>query len=149
MANLTEIMNRMRAIIDERERALDNLKLVLNNLENLAATLSADELLAFEKSLNSHDSVKKVFEPKRQRGIVPPAEVAAAAKTVLLNARRPMRRGELVFELEKIGIPLAGKDKNKNIGTILWRHKNEFIQIDNLGYWLKGVPLEGIYTPQE
>lgn len=128
------------------------LRSLLENLENLSSTLSDDELRGFEKALNDHDAVRKVFDraaPKRQRGVVPPAEIASAVRRVLLDANRPMRRGELVAELEKLGTPLGGVDRNKNLGTILWRHKNQFIQLDKLGYWLKDVPLEGIYTPHE
>ena len=60
-----------------------------------------------------------------------------------------MKRGELVAELEMRGFPLAGTDKNKNLGTILWRHSRDFVHLEKFGYWLRDVPLEGVYSPEQ
>ncbi len=49
-----------------------------------------------------------------------------------------MKRGELVKALEAKGVLLLGKDKNKNLGTILWRYSDTFEHINKLGYWVKG-----------
>lgn len=148
----------MRADIDERERELQGLKETAQKLDAFVQGLTPEALAAFEETISQNALVRAAFDNKpdagaetsrRFRGPVRPADVAAAVKSILQRERRPMRRGELVPELEKLGVQLAGRDKNKNLGTILWRHKNEFIQIDNLGYWLKDVPLDGVYTPQE
>lgn len=72
------------------------------------------------------------------RGAIPPIEIANVTKTVLLAAKRPMKRGELVKALEAKGVLLLGKDKNKNLGTILWRYSDTFEHINKLGYWVKG-----------
>ncbi|MCC3244838.1 hypothetical protein LG047_05820 [Methylocystis sp. WRRC1] len=77
-----------------------------------------------------------------------PKEVADHARSALLDAKRPMKRGALVRELERRGVPLAGRDKNKNLGTILWRHADQFVSLPKLGYWVKDVPLEGVYSPE-
>lgn len=88
-------------------------------------------------------------EPLRVRGALSPAAIARATRDVLLERGHPMKRGELVKELVRREVPLAGKDKNKNLGTILWRHPNMFVTINKLGYWVKGVPLIGVYEPPE
>ncbi len=49
------------------------------------------------------------------------------------------------------GIPLAGKDKSKNLGTILWRFSDRFLNILGQGYWPKDAPspnLDGIANQQ-
>jgi hypothetical protein len=80
---------------------------------------------------------------------LPPADVAARARAVLIEEGRPMKRGQLVKALLNRGVHLAGADKNKNLGTILWRHKNQFVSLEKLGYWVKDVPLPGLYEPDE
>lgn len=44
-----------------------------------------------------------------------PSEVAARAREALLEAGRPMKRGELVKALTARGVKMAGIDKNKKI----------------------------------
>ena len=51
-------------------------------------------------------------------------------------------------EFEKAKIELPGKDRNKNLGTIMWRHPALIVSLPGKGYWAKGVPLEGIYDPE-
>src|SRR3954447_7273819 len=65
------------------------------------------------------------------------------AYEVLLEHGRPMTRNELVGAIEARGFPLAGKNKSKNLGTILWRFRNRFDNIEGRGYWPKDVPLKG------
>ena len=52
-----------------------------------------------------------------------------------------MTRGEIVkaFELRDFEIP--AKDKSRYLGTIAWRHKGKFVNVNGLGYWLREVPL--------
>lgn len=59
----------------------------------------------------------------------------------------PMTRGQIARELAARGTPLAGRNVNKNLGTILWRHQDTFVNLEGLGYWLAEVELPGIYTP--
>ena len=88
-------------------------------------------------------------ERKRERNVLPPADIAAFARETLLAEGRPMKRGELVRAIEARGLPLAGRDKAKNLGTILWRHRRQFESLEGLGYWPSDVPLQGVYTPDE
>lgn len=61
------------------------------------------------------------------------------ARRLILEARRPLKRGELVKLLERDGLPVEGTDKAKVLGTNLWR-SGQFEQIDGAGYWPKDLP---------
>lgn len=61
------------------------------------------------------------------------------AKRLILEARRPLKRGELVRLLERDGLPVEGTDKAKVLGTNLWR-SGKFEQIEGEGYWPRDIP---------
>lgn len=61
------------------------------------------------------------------------------ARRLIMEARRPLKRGELVRLLERDGLPVEGTDKAKVLGTNLWR-SGQFEQIEGEGYWPKDVP---------
>ena len=67
------------------------------------------------------------------------ARVMEEARRLILEARRPLKRGELVRLLERDGLPIEGTDKAKVLGTNLWR-SGQFEQIEGQGYWPKDVP---------
>lgn len=61
------------------------------------------------------------------------------AKRLILEARRPRKRGELVRLLERDGLPVEGTDKAKVLGTNLWR-SGQLKQIEGQEYWPKDLP---------
>lgn len=61
-------------------------------------------------------------------------------RRIILKERRPMKRGELVRQLETRGFKFSGADKNKVFGTNIWR-SGKFDQIAGHGYWPKDEPL--------
>jgi len=69
-----------------------------------------------------------------------PAEIAEMMERMIREIGRPMTRGEIVkaFELRDFEIP--AKDKSRYLGTIAWRNKGKFVNVNGLGYWLRGVP---------
>ncbi len=69
-----------------------------------------------------------------------PSQIAAAAKQLILNAGKPLTRSELAFALTRAGVILNATDESKYVGTIMWRHKNSFEQIEGEGYWPIGEP---------
>lgn len=86
---------------------------------------------------------------KRQPATVSPADIIPMVRRVLLEQERPMTRSELLDELENRDVRLAGKDKARYLGTILRRAREEFVNIDNVGYWPKDVPyLRTGYIPR-
>lgn len=79
----------------------------------------------------------------RSRRALQSAQVASmldVARRIILDEERPMRRGELVSRLEARGFTIEGADKNKVLGTNLWR-SNRFRNLPRLGYWPADVPL--------
>jgi len=131
---------RIESDINQIDGAIDRLEKTLKEEGGIVAKLQQEGLISLPIE---HP------EPKRERGILSPDAIASEVRQLLLDAKRPMTRGQIVRELETRGIPLSGKDKNKNLGTILWRHKHQFVQLPKLGYWLRDLPLEGVYTPEE
>ena len=70
------------------------------------------------------------------------AEIARAidaARKIIIQNQRPMKRNELVEELERQGYSFPGKDKNKVFGTNIWR-SGKFRTVEDKGYWPKDVP---------
>lgn len=61
-------------------------------------------------------------------------------RRIILNQGRPMKRGELVRQLQVRGFKIAGADKNKVFGTNVWRSR-KFDHIAGRGYWPKDVDL--------
>lgn len=152
MASLSELIERLRRIIKEREAALQATKQVLSRLERMASDFPPEALEIIEKALAQDGNLERsiaMLEPKRQRGILSPKEVASLIRNVLVEAGKPMKRGDIVRELEKQGVPLVGSDKNKNVGTIIWRHPELFVSVEGLGYWIRGVRIPGVYEPTD
>lgn len=86
---------------------------------------------------------------RRERNVYSPRQLAGLARVEILKRGRPMTRGELVDAFEAEGIPLVGRDPARNVGTIMWRFRNEFLNVPGQGYWPKDVPnadVEGAAT---
>lgn len=79
----------------------------------------------------------------RPRNPIPPRQLADLARDEILAHKRPMTRGQLLTALENKGVVLVAKDPAKNLGTVLWRFRDEFENIPGRGYWPKDVPLDG------
>lgn len=77
----------------------------------------------------------------RQRGDMRPAEVAELMERIIREAGRPMTRGEIVEAFERRDVRIPFEDKARYIGTIAWRHKGMFRNIEGRGYWLSDMPL--------
>lgn len=142
MSELGSLLDTFKSRRDAAQAAVDRLNQIIKLLEEAQATLHASA--PYDASAPSEFAVA-LKTPLRVRGIVAPTEIAALAKTILRENGRPMKRGELIAEMERRNIPLAGSNRNKNLGTILWRHRNEFAHIEKRGYWIKGLPLPGVY----
>jgi hypothetical protein len=70
------------------------------------------------------------------------------ARRVILAKGLPMTRGELVAAFSREGMPIAGENPNKNMGTIMWRMRDRFTNIEGRGYWPSDVPCPAIgYQP--
>lgn len=84
----------------------------------------------------------------RSSTVLQPEDVARLARRTLIENGRPAKRGALVRLMESKGIPLTGVDKAKNLGTILWRFNNLFVNLDGFGYWPRDMKYSEIYDPE-
>lgn len=119
----------MTRINVEREDGVITICATVTNQDELDALIS---LLSAMRGEDKSD----VLRQRRKRSEVTPFEIAALAHDIIRDAGRPMKRGEIVSELELRGVPMPWRDKGKNVGTILWRHPQFFEQAGD-GYIAK------------
>jgi hypothetical protein len=93
-----------------------------------------------ESTHNSTPSIERAFDFIRHG----PKAVKEVSAGILQDVGQPLTRGELVTELELRRVRLPGKDKESRaryVGTVLWRHRDLFENIEGRGYWLRGVAI--------
>ncbi|MDZ5450859.1 hypothetical protein [Labrys sp. ZIDIC5] len=141
-----EITESIKRIEEQITRYREQLEALKSSEDVLIRGLSKLEpLMRPHYERRSLANAPKIGPDTPGRAHLSPDAILAACREVLVDARRPMTRGELVRALEARGHVLGGKDKAKNVGTILWRHRDKFIQIPELGYWPADVELEGLH----
>lgn len=96
--------------------------------------------------LDSAGRIVRATQKLKQRGR--PADFARLIRAILSQSGHPMARGELISILEGGGHSIPSADKQRYIGTVLWRNRNDFINIKDKGYWLRNLPCPAIgYDP--
>jgi hypothetical protein len=78
---------------------------------------------------------------KAPRGL-PRHEVGEFARKFMLEAKHPLTRGDLVQEFKARGIRVGGKDPERNMGTLMWRLRPVFVQLEGFGYWPRDMDYE-------
>lgn len=74
--------------------------------------------------------------------------IAGEARIAILGHGRPMTRSQIVASLEARGISVGGVDKQRNMGTIMWRFRDKFVNIPHQGYWPADTPCPAVdYFP--
>ncbi|MCW5716187.1 MAG: hypothetical protein KIT43_16870 [Bauldia sp.] len=63
-----------------------------------------------------------------------PAGFANLVDQILGEVGRPMTRAELVAAIEARGVSIPSGDKQRYLGTILWRRQDLFSHVDGVGY---------------
>lgn len=71
----------------------------------------------------------------RRRGA--PQNFADICERIINEAGMPMTRTRLVEAIERQGLVIPSTDKPRYIGTILWRHRDRFVNLTDHGYWLR------------
>jgi len=70
-----------------------------------------------------------------------PRELVALMERLIREVARPMTRGEIVEALNRREVEIPAKDQQRYIGTLAWRHKGTFVNIEGRGYWLRREPV--------
>ena len=69
-----------------------------------------------------------------------PEEVASRLmRDTLIKRGRPLACGQLFEALKEDGVFVGGQDPIKILGTIIWRLRNRFTNIEGHGYWPRDV----------
>jgi hypothetical protein len=78
-----------------------------------------------------------------------PRELVAMMERLIREVARPMTRGEIVEALNRREVEIPAKDQQRYIGTLAWRHKGTFVNIEGRGYWLRREPVPAPPAPSE
>ncbi|MBZ9822368.1 hypothetical protein [Mesorhizobium sp. CA4] len=70
-------------------------------------------------------------------------KMAKQVMQFMYDRKYPMTRTDIVEALELKGIPVAGVDKARAIGTIMWRLRDRFVNLPGYGYW----PIDQNFEP--
>lgn len=113
------------------------------------------------RSLASSERKNGDFEGANEEQSLPPTpqvsgkglsreELRPHIEAIIREAGRPLTRGNLLRKLDQRGTPVGGQaDRAKNMGTIMWRLKEHFVNLPGYGYWLKDVPYPALqYDPE-
>ncbi len=77
-------------------------------------------------------------------------ELAPLIRKSLLKRGRPLTRGQLLEALKEDGVFIGGRNQTKNLGTIIWRLRDQFVNIEGYGYWPRDVEYEHAgYDPDD
>lgn len=147
MATLDEILINLRTKRAELIETLKQLDTAIKHVTDAQKAIGGNLADLFADEETQGTPMPPASPPTREQGILAPVEVARHARNILIEHGRPLKRGALVRALMEKGVPLAGSDKNKNLGTIMWRHPDMFVHLDGFGYWPKDIPLSGVYDP--
>lgn len=108
-----------------------------NILDDMVKHITTDSIQA---AANQIDARKKRAKDARDspRGL-PRHAVGKWARQFMMEADHPLTRGQLVQEFADRGLPLGGKERERNMGTIMWRLNEEFVNLEGFGYWPRDV----------
>lgn len=126
----------------ELHRSLDatplrEIEAPVSALASLDADVDSEETDSSYPHIHKHD----------RRRSTRPTEIAETVERIIREVGRPMTRGDLVHALEKRDVKIPYGDKARYVGTIVWRHKGLFENIEGRGYWLRGEPVPSVTPP--
>lgn len=78
-------------------------------------------------------------------------ELMPHIRATILEAQRPLTRGQLLQKLDQKSLRVGGKsDRSKNMGTIMWRLREHFVNLQGFGYWVREEPFPPAgYNPDD
>lgn len=85
----------------------------------------------------------------RKKTLLTNEQLAPIVRDILIAEGHPMTRGMLVAALVDSGFTVGGVQPNRNMGTIMWRLRDRFTNIEGEGYWPKDLPYASAnYSPE-
>ena len=118
----------LQAEIDEIDRFLEQWKRYAGTEPDQSVTVGT--AVERDVALPVTPLKKKLSRTKR----------AEVLREVIVEAGHPMTCGQIVTALDERDYAIGGTDANKNIGTIMWRLHDQFVNIEGHGYWPKDLP---------
>jgi Asp-tRNA(Asn)/Glu-tRNA(Gln) amidotransferase C subunit len=120
---------------------------LLEELDRIEQYMNLHKQLFPEDEDAAKASVNETRREGRREARNDPNAIAARAEELIRANGKPIQRGELVRRIEASGMPIHSKDKGKYIGTVLWRLRDKFVNVEDQGYWIKGLVIEA--APRE
>jgi hypothetical protein len=131
----------IRALVKERDTALARIRAIDELLRLCKDVAGIDAVVTpLPRIIKTHvgdGSVKQRRPRTPKSGASPVSEVLQACRLVLTDVTKPMKRATLLHSIEELGVCLAGQDKARYLGNLLWRHPEEFVNVPRKGYLLK------------
>jgi hypothetical protein len=110
------------------------------SLELAEARLDSEEQTVSLRELDRGAREIEEASPETKRGLTRD-ELRPFIDETLRGAGRPLSRGRLLKTLDNRGVRVGGEaDRAKNLGTIMWRLKDHFVNLAGFGYWPKDTP---------
>lgn len=139
------ISNAVKRRTELREE-LQEVEKFLELYEKFKGTESTQAAMNFSASEAEHivtDSTERhATNIEAVAGINPPARglpremLRPHIRDAIMEAGRPLTRTELLNAMDRKKIPVGGtSNRAKNMGTILWRLRDDFVSLENMGYW--------------
>ena len=126
-------------------RVYDALSQSASETLSVGDTLSADIVRGNTTLLKTVD--KSPARRRRGRSKMRPDDVSDLRARVIREVGRPLTRGEIVTAFDRRDVEIPYEDKGRYIGTIAWRNKGRFVNIEGRGYWLRDEPLPAAVPP--
>lgn len=130
----------MVQVIEKAKQRLASLEAEAAKLRDFIAVYEA---LSTDAAVHNGDTtsakLNRTDDSRLRRSNAKPGEIIRVAKEAIATHGHPMTRSQLVAALEDRGLVIGGADKNKNMGTILWRSK-QFYSVEGEGYWPVDIP---------
>ncbi|EFL90224.1 hypothetical protein [Ahrensia sp. R2A130] len=136
-----DIRKALKTIIESKNAIARAERFIKAYEEFSGASVDRDTLIA-EGDAVSTPRYSQEHSGNQMRRRNNPKRVADVAARVIRGFGGPVQRGDLVEAIEATGLEIFSDDKPRYVGTILWRNKERFVNIEGRGYVTKDIAEE-------
>lgn len=137
-------LKRELEILEDFVRSAEPAVVLLSGHVRIRATvtgeLSVDEAEPESRGAESSASTESSVKRTRVTDNPKPSVLVPAAIEIIRQHGHPMSRRQLHEALSERGLIVKGTDPIKALGTILWRARDQIVQLEGRGYWPKSDP---------